>query len=46
MVCDWDGESYCVEGDGNPATHRRVNGMAGDVPVFDLVCCGHAADGR
>lgn len=37
----WDGESYCVEGDGEPATEERLSGMAGDRPLFELVCPLH-----
>lgn len=41
--CDWDQESYCVEdGCHQPATHRRLDSMAGDSPVYDMVCCRHA----
>lgn len=40
--CDWDGESYCVEGCGEPATHRRIYGWSDDAPVMELVCCIHA----
>lgn len=44
-VCDWDLESYCCEnGCGEPATHERLNGLAGGVPVYELVCCQHAQD--
>lgn len=42
MITDWDHESYCTEGDGNPATHRRLAGMVDDTPLYELVCCRHA----
>lgn len=38
---DWDGESYCVDCP-RPATHQRLSGMHGDMPVTELVCCTHA----
>lgn len=42
--CDWDAESYCVEdGCPNPATHNRLDSMAGELPVYEMVCCEHAS---
>lgn len=42
--CDWDGISYCVHLDGNPATHRRLCSMNNDgMVVIDLLCCGCAS---
>lgn len=43
--CDWDGESYCCESDGMPATHRVLTGMVGDTPVYEMVCCEHSVLG-
>lgn len=37
----WDGESFCVEGCGRPATHERLIGMTGDDIVVELVCDRH-----
>ena len=37
--CDWDGVSYCARHCGNAATHRKAFGMAGDIPVIELLCC-------
>lgn len=37
---DWDGLSYCVNRDGNPATHRRLAGFdAAGVAIVEMVCC-------
>jgi hypothetical protein len=37
---DWDGESYCANGCGNPATHQRLLGVSVDHHgIYDLVCC-------
>lgn len=41
---DWDQESYCIEGCGNPATHRRLVGMVDDVPLYEMICCEHAVE--
>ena len=44
--CDWDQESHCIENDcSNPATHRRLDSMVGDTPVYELVCCNHSHSG-
>lgn len=37
--CDWDGEAFCVERCGRPATHQRLTGMVDELPVYELVCC-------
>ena len=34
----WDGESYCVNRCGRPATHRALSGMVDGVPLYELVC--------
>ena len=40
---DWDQESYCIhDGCHNPATHQDLDSMAGDMPVYEMVCCEHA----
>lgn len=44
--CEWDGESYCMDGCGRPARHERLEGMAYDRPVVELVCCHHAEEAR
>lgn len=42
--CDWDHESYCcVDGCHNPATHELLDGMIDDHPLYEMVCCRHAA---
>lgn len=43
---DWDQESYCCNSDGNPATHRELVSMAGDTPVYELICCSCASRRR
>lgn len=37
--CDWDQESYCINGDGHPATHRQLTGMIDDSPIYEMICC-------
>lgn len=34
----WDGESYCINKDGRPATERILMGMIHDSPVYELMC--------
>lgn len=41
---DWDGQSWCVEGCGSPATHRRWVGMEDEEPISEMVCCAHARE--
>jgi len=37
---DWDGESYCTNACGNPATHRRILAISSEgEDIYDLVCC-------
>lgn len=43
--CDWDFESYCMEeGCHAPATHRRLDSMVGDAPIYEMVCCLHSIE--
>ena len=44
--CDWDGVRYCADGCGQPATHRRLDGMVGDTPLYEIVCCTHAQEAQ
>lgn len=40
---DWDHQSLCMEDDCiQPATHRRLDGMVDDTPVYEMICCEHA----
>jgi len=37
---DWDGESYCTNTCGKPATHRRIVAISSEgEDIYDLVCC-------
>lgn len=38
IVREWDGESYCVHRCGRPAFVEQPLGMAGPVPVIELLC--------
>jgi len=36
--CDWDLETYCVICK-NPATHKKIFGLADETPIYEFVCC-------
>ena len=38
MLRKWDGESYCARACGRPAVVEQPLGMAGPVPVIELLC--------
>lgn len=42
---EWDGQSFCVNRCGRPATHRVLTGMVDGSPLYELVCFVCDSDG-